>query len=660
MNKPPKPDRDELAFDDAFSTDVYDAVPDVIYAFDRNWQFRRWNDRLLELTGYSNAEIAEMNPIEFIPEDEREHVSELVMDVLERGKSRSVDTTLLTKDGEPLPVEFNGSPVRAESGTIVGVAGGGRDISERKRRERELSQYETLFETVGDGVYVVDEDLRFVTVNEAFASMTGYDRETLEGSPISLVSSEAGLAKARRLADELRTSDREVANLDTDILSASGETVPTETRFSPLPDEDAGGIVGVTRDVTERRRRERKLRRQRDELETLNRINVVIRELTRSLVSTASREGIETTVVSQLADSNLYQFAWVAERDRTGTGLSVRSEAGEDNGVRSLVGEVVGEEDRPAAVALRTGETQVVNDPRVRLIPPESETALGESPVESGIAVPLSYGEATYGVLVVYATRPNAFSEREQAGFEALGDIVSFAINAVESRRLLFAESVVELEFAVTDRGALFVRLSDEYDCRCTLEDVLPAEEETMLCFVRVAGESPDVVLDAVEASDEVDSARLVSRGDDECVLEVRVTGPSPVVTLADHGASVTHAVAEGGEGRIVAELAPDADLRAVVEAVESAFPDAKMVGKRDAERPAGSAAEFRTALDDRLTDRQLTATRAAYRAGYFDWPRASTAEEVADALDISAATLHQHLRKSQEKLLDVFFGEPD
>jgi PAS domain S-box-containing protein len=659
MNEPPEPNRNELAFDDAFSTDIYDAVPDVIYAFDRDWQFRRWNDRLLELTGYSNAEIAEMNPIEFIPEDERKHVGELVADVLERGESRSVDTVLLAKDGDRLPFEFNGSPVRTESGTIVGVAGSGRDISERKRRERELRQYETLFETVGDGVYVVDEDLRFVTVNEAFASMTGYDRETLEGSPISLVSSDAGLAKAQELAEELRTSDREVASLDTSIVSASGENVPTETRFSLLPGEDAGGIVGVTRDVTERRRRERKVRRQRDELETLNRISVVIRELTRSLVSTASREGIETTVVSQLADSDLYQFAWIAERDRDGTGLVVKSQAGDDDGVRSLVGEALGE-DRPANVALQAGETRTTNGEQMKPILPESETVLAESPIESGIAVPLSYGEATYGVLVVYATRPNAFRERERAGFEALGDIVAFAINAVESRRLLFAESVVELEFAVTDHDALFVHLSEEYDCRCTLEDALPAAEEAMLCFVRVGGAPPDVVLDAVEAAEQVDEARIVSGGDDECVLEVRVTGPSPLVTLADHGASVTHAVTEDGEGRIVAELAPESDLRSTVEAVESAFPGTEMVGKRDAERPVGSNAEFRTTLDERLTDRQLTATRAAYRAGYFDWPRASTAEEVADALDITAATLHQHLRKSQKKLLDVFFGEAD
>ncbi len=57
--------------------------------------------------------------------------------------------------------------------------------------------------------------------------------------------------------------------------------------------------------------------------------------------------------------------------------------------------------------------------------------------------------------------------------------------------------------------------------------------------------------------------------------------------------------------------------------------------------------------------DRQREAIEAAYRAGYFDWPRESTAEDVAEALDIAAPTLHAHLRKAQATLLaELFDGE--
>jgi predicted DNA binding protein len=56
------------------------------------------------------------------------------------------------------------------------------------------------------------------------------------------------------------------------------------------------------------------------------------------------------------------------------------------------------------------------------------------------------------------------------------------------------------------------------------------------------------------------------------------------------------------------------------------------------------------------LTDRQHAALRAAYFGGYFDWPRGSTAEEVADAMGVSSPTLHNHLRKGQRELLRVLF----
>jgi len=65
---------------------------------------------------------------------------------------------------------------------------------------------------------------------------------------------------------------------------------------------------------------------------------------------------------------------------------------------------------------------------------------------------------------------------------------------------------------------------------------------------------------------------------------------------------------------------------------------------------------DSRDALPDEtleeLTDRQQEVLEAALRSGYFEWPRESTAEEVADSLDISSPTLHNHLRKAENQIL--------
>jgi predicted DNA binding protein len=61
--------------------------------------------------------------------------------------------------------------------------------------------------------------------------------------------------------------------------------------------------------------------------------------------------------------------------------------------------------------------------------------------------------------------------------------------------------------------------------------------------------------------------------------------------------------------------------------------------------------------LPSGLTERQREALEAAYRAGYFDWPRETTAEEVAETLDIAASTLTAHLRKAEATLLTELFS---
>lgn len=59
--------------------------------------------------------------------------------------------------------------------------------------------------------------------------------------------------------------------------------------------------------------------------------------------------------------------------------------------------------------------------------------------------------------------------------------------------------------------------------------------------------------------------------------------------------------------------------------------------------------------LDVGLTERQDEVIETAHYAGYFAWPRESTAEEVAAAMEITPPTLHHHLRKGVQKIVAAF-----
>jgi predicted DNA binding protein len=257
-------------------------------------------------------------------------------------------------------------------------------------------------------------------------------------------------------------------------------------------------------------------------------------------------------------------------------------------------------------------------------------------------------------VLVVATDRADAFSEPERAEFELLGEMVGFVLSAVATRKLLIADSVLDLDFEVAAGDDVFVDLSERFDCVCTVEESVPLRGRRLLQYTRVDGTSPERAAAFAAERDDVEVRRILDEHDETGLLEL-VVSASPVTDLVDLGATVESVVAEGGTGRLVVEAPSDVDVRTLADVLRTRYEHVELVSKHERPRHVEMAAHFVDDFDEWLTDRQWTAIRTAYAAGYYDWPRKSTAEEVADSLDITSATLHQHLRKAEEKLLRAY-----
>jgi hypothetical protein len=281
----------------------------------------------------------------------------------------------------------------------------------------------------------------------------------------------------------------------------------------------------------------------------------------------------------------------------------------------------------------------------------------GETAVDAErwlVAVPLSHGETVSGALVVGSPEPPGDVER--AALSNLADRVAGALAAVEWKRLLLADTVLELEFRTSDTASLFVAASVELDCSLQVEGLVPLGGSSLLYYVTARGVGPERALDVLGRSAE--SVRLVADHSDACLLEVTTDSPTVASALIDLGGNVRELVAEGGRSRTVCEMAPSTDVRGIVDALSGGSPTASLVAKREVESPVRTQTEFQRSLEERLTDRQLSVLQAAYHAGYFDWPRGSTAEELADSIGVSSPTLHNHLRRGQRKLLAAFFDD--
>jgi len=401
------------------------------------------------------------------------------------------------------------------------------------------------------------------------------------------------------------------------------------------------------------------VRELRSELQRLQRITSLIREIDRELVVASEREEIERTACDRLVEHGPYELAWIGEYTVSFQQTTPRYLAGEDGEIGDQAVSDGGE--GPITAAVDSGAVQVVDDlgdgGETQALEPLGLSATDRG-ISAGAIVPLQHQDTVYGVLSVFTDQEAFFDEREVAVLSELGDSIANAIHSAKTKKLMLADTVVELEFDINDSADLFVALSRETGARIDLKGFVPAADRELTCYLEISGATAREFLDAATERPEVQIARGVSDSADTRLCELRVADSTVVLPLIEAGASIESMVVDEGSGHLTARVAPDTDVRTVVEAMESGFDDIELTAKRETERDIQSVGDFRQSLENNLTDRQYSVLEAAYSAGYFDWPRESTAKEIANSLDLAPPTLHEHLRGALKELNETFFSE--
>ena len=362
-----------------------------------------------------------------------------------------------------------------------------------------------------------------------------------------------------------------------------------------------------------------------------------------AVADAADRESLLDGLVDRLTATDRWAAAWVVERGH-GAAPGVAAAAGDvpSDGERRRF-EPESADESVALGAVDTPLTGTVSSPDGDRTRP-------------AVAVPVAYHDATYATLCVAGDRPTMADRR---AVTAIARTAGRALTSFRWRDLLHSDAVTEVAFRVDDRTAFLARLSADLDCRVELAATV-AVEDALRCYLDVTGADAHAVADVVEASSDASDLGLVEAREDGCAVSVLVAGESAVHALTEHGATVRTATADDGRVRVVADVPDGTDVRPVAAGLREHFSGARLTSKESTVRPPDTAAGLREDVTDRLTDRQHAALSAAYHGGYFDWPRGSTAEEVADAMDVSSPTFHNHLRKAQRELLDALFEDGD
>lgn len=581
--------------------------------------------------------------------------------------------------------------------TESGYAGDGLEIAletlasdERSRRMIESIRLEERALTeapIGITIATATEPERpLIYVNDAFEELTGYSKSEALGRNCRFLQ---GPGTDPMVVAEMRAGLDAAVPVSVELLNYRKDGVPFWNKVDIAPIADESGtvthFVGFQTDITRRKEAEftakahaADVREEHEHLEhVLERLHGLVNDITEVLVAAATRNEVELAVCERVAATHPYRIAWLGALEPGRNDVRIRGWACRDDG-EVTAGDGSEITVPPSTVdvareAIESGNVVVVERDEIardELIEAEAfddgETLTAEETssvvddvldaFDSMAVVPLSYRETDYGVLAVCTT--GSFDERDTSVLEALGRAIATALNAVESRRVLTADNVGDLELTLTDPSLFFVALSERADCRLEYAGSVVEPDGGTAMFFSVEGAAPEAIEAVVDDCPEIAAVTVLSEQSGASLVEFKMAEESIVSLLASFGTRTRSIVVENGRARLRLTLPADGDAQSILDRLTERYDGTEFGSYQERTRPTKTKREYLASVRERLTDRQYTALQRAYIGGYFRRPRPVTGDELAESMGISRATFHQHLVTAERKLLEEFFDD--
>ncbi|ELY55998.1 multi-sensor signal transduction histidine kinase [Natronococcus amylolyticus DSM 10524] len=227
-------------------------ISDAYFVVDSEWRITYWNERMEAWTGVQAVDVDGDVLWDAVPVLRESSFELHCRAAMETHDSRSVETQL--RESSDTWFEAN---IYADEGGLSVIA---RETTDRKVREATAQLAETVFENTQDALFFVevceDDEFRLERVNPVYEAHTGLSNEELSGQRLrDVFGDEQGSAI---LENYRECVDRREPLHYEEVLSVPDEQTYWETRIAPVVvDGNIEKIVGSTRNVTERKERER-------------------------------------------------------------------------------------------------------------------------------------------------------------------------------------------------------------------------------------------------------------------------------------------------------------------------------------------------------------------------------------------------------------------
>jgi len=246
---------------------IVESASDAIASINREGMVLSWNPGCERLFGYRAEEIIGHSVQRLFPPGRMEEENRIIERVHRGELVEHFETERLRKDGSTVPVELTLSPIRDESGRIIGRSKIAHDITLRKKAESELRLLNTCIACLHDVVMITEAEsmtptaMPILFANPAFERLTGYQPKEVMGLPPTILH---GPNTSRETLERMMTSLQRggVAREELVHYSKTGKEYLVDVQVVPITNS-AGRIthcVSLHRDISEKRSLETQLR----------------------------------------------------------------------------------------------------------------------------------------------------------------------------------------------------------------------------------------------------------------------------------------------------------------------------------------------------------------------------------------------------------------
>lgn len=418
-------------------------VSDYIWFADRNLRPTHVSPGVTRLLGYTPEELMARKLEDQMSPDSVALVRKLYAQEMAKEKKGSqeqpqpqvLETEYRRKDGSTFWAEIRVNPVFDSEGNIVSIVGITHDISDRKKAEEWLREserrYRLLAENVTDVIWARDLNLRLTYVSPSVTRLRGYAPEEVMAEPLEKAYSPNSWALLQKVyAEELAEERRDAKDLsrtrtlELEHRCKDGSTVWAESRISAIRDAEGKivEILGVTRDITERKKAEEAARRLAEE-------NAVMAEVTRIISSSLNIEEVYERFAEEVRKLIEFENLNVSlmnpgKRSVTKTHVSGIPIPGRE------VGTILPLEGMAAEEVLKTWSSLFIPkenlEEAVRKFPKLRPWV--EAGIQSMIIVPLISEGGIIGILNFLSSKPDAYTRADVETAEKVATQIAGAI----------------------------------------------------------------------------------------------------------------------------------------------------------------------------------------------------------------------------------------